>query len=126
MTHTHIAKKWVQAIEKRDRAAKLLQDRFIEVRYEDMKSDCNSVVLSITNFLGLNYTTEQLDRLIPQVSASDLDRTKADFPLQNPFYDTRANFFRRGEVDSWKQELSEKQIAEIETVCIDAMKTHNY
>lgn len=125
-THLDIAKKWLKAIQKRDRAVELLEDRFIEVRYEDMKCDRNSVLLNLTNLLGLNYTSEQLDLLIPQVSARDLDRTKADFPLHSPFYDTRANFFRRGEIDSWKQELTEKQIAEIEAVCIDTMKAHQY
>ena len=125
-THTDLTWRWKQAIEKRDRAAELLKDRFIEVRYEDMKGDRNSVLLELTNFLGLNYTQEQLDLLIPQVSARDLDRTKADFPLHSPFYDTRPNFFRRGEIDSWKQELTESQIAEIEAICIDAMKAHQY
>ena len=125
-THVDVAEKWVKAIDKRDRAAKLLQDRFLEVRYEDMKTDLDLVLLNITNFLGLNYTEEQLNQLVPQVSARDLDRTKANFPIQNPFYDTRTNFFRRGEIDSWKQELTTEQITEIETVCINLMKTHHY
>ena len=125
-THLDIAEKWLKAIEKRDRAAELLKDRFIEVRYEDIKCDRNLVLSNITNFLELNYSQEQLDRLIPQVSAADLDRTKGDFPVHSPFYDTRANFFRRGEIDSWKQELTMEQIAEIEAVCIDTMKAHQY
>ena len=125
-THVDIAQKWVKAIEKRDRAAELLQERFLEVRYEDLKRDRNAVLLNISNFLGLNYSLEQLSQLIPQVSAQDLDRSKADFLQQNPFYDTRANFFRRGEIDSWKRELSEHQIAEIEAICFDMMKAHHY
>lgn len=126
LSHVDLATTWVEAIDKRDRAAELLQNRFLEVRYEDMKSDRNSVLLDVIKFLGLNYVQEQLNLLIPQVSARDLDRTKADFPVHSPFYDTRANFFRRGEIDSWKQELTEIQISEIEAVCIDGMKTHQY
>lgn len=124
--HFDIARKWVRGMEKRDRAAELLQSRFLEVRYEQMKQDQNAVLQKICNFLDLNYTHEQLQELIPQVSAADLNRTKADFPLQNPFFDTRANFFRRGEIDSWKQELTTEQIIEVEAVCIRAMTTHNY
>ena len=91
-----------------------------------MKHDQNAVLQKICNFLSLDYTCEQLQQLIPQVSASDLDRTKANFPLQNPFFDTRANFFRRGEIDSWKQELTIEQIIEVEAVCICAMTKHQY
>ncbi|MEM8722703.1 MAG: sulfotransferase [Cyanobacteria bacterium P01_G01_bin.39] len=124
--HFDIARKWVRGMEKRDRAAQLLQSRFLEVRYEDMKHDQNAVLQKICNFLSLDYTCEQLQELIPHVSASDLDRTKANFPLQNPFFDTRANFFRRGEIDSWKQELTTEQIIEVEAVCICAMTKHKY
>ena len=124
--HIDIARWWVQAIEKRDRAAELLQDRFIEVRYEDLKSDRDSVLLDVTKFLGLDYSREQLDLLIPQLSAQDLDRTKAQFPLHSPLYDTRANFFRRGEIDSWKQELTPQQIREVEAICLKTMKAHQY
>lgn len=124
--HVDIAHKWVRGMEKRDRAAALLQSKFLEVRYEDLKSDRDRILLNICDFLNLSYTQEQLGQLIPDLSAADLERTKADFPLQNPFYDTRTNFFRRGEVDSWKQELTTEQICEIETVCLSSMIVHQY
>ncbi|MEM7594888.1 MAG: sulfotransferase, partial [Cyanobacteria bacterium P01_A01_bin.83] len=41
--HFNIARKWVRGMEKRDQAAQLLQSRFLEVRYEDMKHDQNAV-----------------------------------------------------------------------------------
>ena len=124
--HLDIALKWNQGMQKRDRAATLLQDRFFEVRYEDLKSDRAKVLSNITSFLGLNYTEDQLNSLIPQASAIELDRSKADFPLHNPLYDTRPNFFRRGEIDGWKQELSTNQIIDIEGVCIQLMLKYKY
>lgn len=124
--HLDLALKWIRAMEKRDRAADLLKDRFLEVRYEDMKQEQDLVLFNICNFLGLDYTKEKLGELVPQVSAQDLDRTKADFPKHNPFFDTRANFFRRGEIDSWKQELTTEQIIDIEAVCIRSLKAHQY
>jgi hypothetical protein len=124
--HVDIALKWTKAIEKRDRAATLLNQRFLEVPYEDLKTDQTLVLFKITNFLGLNYTQQQLKNLIPQVSASDLDQNKANLPENNPFFDNRPNFFRRGEVDSWQQELTKEQIIDIESVCLRPMLNHGY
>ena len=124
--HVDLARKWVRGIEQRDRAAELLKERFLEVRYEDMKCDRDTVLFKVTNFLSLDYTQEQLSQLVPKLSATDLDRTKADFPQHNPFFDTRPNFFRRGEIDSWKQELTTEQIIDIEAVCIRSMTAHHY
>lgn len=124
--HVDIALKWTKAIEKRDRAATLLDQRFLEVRYEDLKTDQTLVLFKITNFLGLNYTQQQLKNLIPQVSASDLDQNKANLPEHNPYFDNRPNFFRRGEVDSWQQELTKEQIIDIESVCLRPMLNHGY
>lgn len=124
--HVDIAQKWVRGMAKRDCAATLLQSRFLEVRYENLKLNQDTVLKKITDFLQLNYTIEQLQQIVPQVSATDLAQTKADFPPHNPFFDTRANFFRRGEIDSWKQELTTEQIIDIEAVCIRSMMVHQY
>jgi len=124
--HLDIALKWHRGIEKSDRAAALLEDRFIEIHYEDLKSDRGSQLLKITQFLGLNYTKDRLDRLIPQASATDLNRDKANLPTHSPFFDTRPNFFRRGETDGWKQELTTEQIMDIEGVCLRLMLNHEY
>ena len=124
--HMDIALKWHRGIEKSDRAKDLVQDRLIEIRYEDLKSDRNLALLKITDFLELDYTKDRLDSLIPQASAIDLDKKKTDIPAHNPFFDTRPNFFRRGEVDSWKQELTEAEIFDIESVCLRSMLNRGY
>ena len=124
--HVDLARKWVKGIEQRDRGAELLKERFLEVRYEDMKCDRDAILHKVTSFLSLDYTQEQLTQLVPKLSATDLNRTKADFPQHNPFFDTRPNFFRRGETDSWKQELTTEQIIDIEAICIRSMMVHHY
>lgn len=124
--HVNLAQKWVRGIKKSDRAAALLQSRFLSVRYEDLKLNQAQVLWAITNFLELNYTQEELSQLVPQLSARDLDQTKADFPRHNPFFDTRTNFFRRGEIDSWREELTPEEVIDIEGVCIRAMIEHQY
>ena len=124
--HVDLAKRWVRGIEQRSDAIELLGERFLEVRYEDMKQNRDAVLLKITNWLGLDYTQEQLSQLIPHLSAKDLDRTKAERSLQDPFFDTRPNFFRRGEIDSWKQELTPDQIIDIEAICIRSMTACGY
>lgn len=124
--HVDFARKWQRSMEKRDLAAELLQSRFLEVRYEQLNQDQNTVLKTICEFLALDYTRKQLQELIPQVSAADLERTKGDFPLQNPFFDTRTNFFRQGKNDSWKEELTTEQIIDVEAICLRAMMRHHY
>ena len=124
--HVDLAQRWVRGMERRDGAAKLLGERFLEVCYEDMKQDRDGVLSKITNLLGLSYTQEQLSQFIPYLSAPDLNRTKAEFPLQSPFFDTRPNFFRRGEIDSWKQELTQEQIIDLEAICVRSMIACGY
>ncbi|MGD1921245.1 MAG: sulfotransferase [Pleurocapsa sp.] len=124
--HRDLALKWCGGIEKSDRARDLLQDRFLEISYEDLKSDRNSTLLKITTFLELSYNQDELARLIPQASAIDLDNNKASFPTHNPFFDTRPNFFRRGEIDSWQQELTQEEILDIESICLRLMSSRRY
>lgn len=124
--HVDLAQKWVNKMVQRDRAETLLKERFLEVRYEEMKQDKDAVLSRITDWLELDYSKEQLSQLIPDLSATDLDRTKGDRPLQDPFFDTRPNFFRRGEIDSWKQELTPEQITDIEAICIRWMIAGGY
>ena len=124
--HLDLALKWMRGIENGDRAKDLLQQRLLEVRYEDLKSDRNLALLKISNFLGLSYAKAELDKLIPHASATDLDRNKADFPTHSPFFETRPNFFRRGEVDGWKQELTAEQIMDIESICRRSMLDRRY
>ena len=124
--HIDLALKWHRGMEKRDRAAALVQERFLEIRYEDLKQQRNLQLIKIAHFLGLNYTEDALEQLIPNTSAQDLDQNKAEFPLHNPFFDTRSNFFRRGEVNSWREELTTEQVMDIESVCARSMIVHGY
>lgn len=124
--HIDLARRWVRGMEQRDLAKSQLGDRFLEVRYEEMKRDRDSILLKVTGWLGLDYSQEQLEQLIPRVSAKDLDRTKAERQLHDPFFDTRPNFFRRGETDSWKEELTQEQIIDVETICLRLMNDLEY
>lgn len=124
--HVNLAQRWVRAMTQRDRAETLLKERFLEVRYEEMKQQRSAVLLRITDWLGLDYSQEQLSQLVPDLSAKEIDRTKGDRPLQDPFFDTRPNFFRRGEIDSWKQELTPEQIIDIEAICLRWMIAGGY
>ena len=124
--HLDLALKWAKAMETGDRAKALLQDRLIEIRYEDLHSDRLLQLKTITDLLELDYTQDRLNELVPNLSATDLDNKKADFPTHNPFFDTRPNFFRRGEVDGWQQELITEQIMDIEGICWRSMMDRGY
>lgn len=124
--HLDLAFKWAKGMETGDRAKDLLQDRLIEIYYEDLHRDRFSQLIKITNLLELDYTQDRLNELVPELSATDLDRQKTDWATHNPFFDTRPNFFRRGEVDGWKQELTAEQIMDIEGICWRSMLERGY
>ena len=124
--HLDLALKWAKAMETGDRAKVMLQDRLIEIHYEDLHGDRLLQLKRISDLLGLDYTQDRLHELVPNLSAADLDIKKTDWAAHNPFFDTRPNFFRRGEVDGWQQELTEEQIMDIEGICWRSMSDRGY
>ena len=124
--HLDLALKWAKGMETAARAKALVSDRLIEIRYEDLHRDRFSELIEVTDLLELDYTQDRLRELVPELSATDLDRQKTDWEIHNPFFDTRPNFFRRGEVDGWQQELTAEQIVDIESICWRRMLERGY
>jgi Sulfotransferase family len=116
------AEAWESAVAIGHRELAALGPRHIELRYEDLAADPDSVLASILGRLELAPLVYD-----PQRFAIDAVKRRgaAGSPL-DPAWENRENFFRRGAVDGWRDELSRAQIGIIEDVCAPLMTELGY
>lgn len=91
-------------------------DRYHELSYERLKQDGITELGRLHEFLDLPTSIESRQAAI---DACTVDK------LQGSAHGPK-NFFRKGEVDGWRRELSRADIAVIEHMCFDYMEELNY
>ena len=106
---------WVREVQ-RGREIRDATDCFTEIRYEAMKRNGPEELERVYRSLGLECDREMCERAIEACSMDKL-RKSARGP---------ANFFRKGEAEGWRNELSAKQIETIEYLCADTMDAMDY
>jgi len=88
------------------------------LRYTELKSDLAGSVKKIARFMGLDVTPERERNVLERCSFEYMKRHESQFDLiheicwENSW--TLGSFLRRGQVGSWKEELSVEQAAVIE------------
>ncbi|XP_062549343.1 sulfotransferase 1 family member D1-like [Armigeres subalbatus] len=94
-------------------------NNILYLTYEDMKQDLRKEVERVCSFFKLNYNCDQLDSLCKHISFNSMKNNiacnyedAADMDWKNKDPDSR--FIRRGEVDSWKKELSSELCQELD------------
>jgi len=95
---------------------------YLEVRYEDLASIPDSVLGQIYAWLGIPAIPYDSARF----SIDAVRSQRAEGQPNQPNWENRENFFRRGEANSWQTELSPEQIAVVETLCGDLMQEIGY
>ncbi len=82
------------------------------VRYEDLVLETKKTLEKIILFLNLNIESSIIARAIENTNFEKLStaETKGGF-IEKPA--TSKGFFRKGEIDSWKEELTETQIKKV-------------
>ncbi|MEJ1968576.1 MAG: sulfotransferase domain-containing protein [Rhizomicrobium sp.] len=81
------------------------------VRYEDLKRDTPRVFRDAMHFAGRRIAPADAERAarladFPQLQAQERAEGFAEWPSRRGLH----NFFRRGEADGWRNELSSEQI----------------
>jgi hypothetical protein len=99
-----------------------LGPRRIELRYEDMTDDPEGTLRRLLAALDL----EPIAYDAAQFSIDALRQGNGDAPTRDPRWENRENFFRRGTVDGWRQDLSPQDVAIIEAICGDLMAELGY
>ncbi|MEY8849453.1 sulfotransferase domain-containing protein [Psychroserpens sp. XS_ASV72] len=86
-------------------------DKFLLVRYEDLKEDTSKHLRNILNFMNIDYTEEKLSCAIEKSSfkkmrANEIENKKQIKALKN----SRQNmhFVRKGETNEWMKTLSQE------------------
>jgi aryl sulfotransferase len=95
------------------------------LRYEDMKQRPAETFGRAVMFSGLEYTKEQIARALDLSSFEELQRQEKEsgFREKSPSSDL---FFRKGEVGSWRGELTEKQARQIVNDHREVMRRFGY
>uniref|UniRef100_A0A182Y5Q7 Sulfotransferase domain-containing protein n=1 Tax=Anopheles stephensi TaxID=30069 RepID=A0A182Y5Q7_ANOST len=84
----------------------------LHLAYEDMKRDLPAVVRKVCQFFGKSYSEPQLAELCEHLSFRSMRENKAcNYEDQsNVPREAGERFMRKGELASWKQELTSEQI----------------
>ena len=95
------------------------------IRYEDLHAHPAQVLGKLARFLGLNPSRQRLLRAVRNSSFKVMQDQEArqGFKERSPF---QQRFFRRGVTDSWREELSDRQVERICTDHHDQMKRFRY
>jgi len=96
--------------------------RYHEVRYEDLREP--ATLRQIFSFLGIERSDSECGAIISSYTIDKLRNSEATAPwslAREP-----RSFFRRGETESWRSELSPGAIATIEASLGDLMAAHRY
>jgi hypothetical protein len=119
-----IARRWLQIVERAELDSAPLEDRYLQIQYEDLLVRGNAVINDVFRRIGISPIEglpADLRTRFPLNSMKDLG-----FAADHPRHETRPDFFRLGEADSWRKELTQVEIASIEAICGRKMKTLGY
>jgi hypothetical protein len=85
------------------RKAKALSKRnYIEIKYEDLLLDGNSVLKKLFKFCNLKVTDKFIDKILRSNSFENLKR---EHKSPEADYKKHKNFYRKGKIGTWKSEL---------------------
>lgn len=93
-----------------------------EVRYEDLSSNPSAVVHDIWKWLGIPPV-----KFDPEEFSLDTIKNRSREESQSsPGWENRENFFRRGDVNGWNNELTRDQIMIIEGITAELLEEYGY
>jgi len=112
------SRKWRRDVEGARGAARLTE-RYREVRYEKLHADGPGEIMRLFAWLGEPVSRQEAEAYF---SASAFEKVRPEVASN----EVDAQFFRRGEVDSWRRELPGSDIAIIEQLTRTQMAALGY
>jgi len=92
------------------------------IKYEELHQDTEGILRKLLNFLGKEFTDQQVADVIRLSSFDSLaEKSKANMKgVDNPVIDPKISpFFRKGKVGDWRNYYSEEQNAFIESQILE-------
>lgn len=101
---------------------------FLILKYEDLLEDGSVQLKRICGFLGLNKSDEEINRVIEanQFTSLKEKENKFGFGHGQKNWKTDKPFFRRGEMESFKDEMPPEAIVKFNDIHMEAMKKLAY
>jgi hypothetical protein len=96
------------------------------VRYEDMKMDTAGALRRALAFAGSDADGSDIERAVAFADFSELKRQETDIGFREAPPKTLSGFFRRGEMGSWRDELTIEQVSRIEAAHAPTMRRLGY
>ncbi len=104
--------------------AQAANQRVLLVRYEDMKAHPYETFRGVVQFANLEDDEARIRKAIEFSSFEQVKKQEAEKGFRERIQPT--SFFRKGEVDAWKHELTPAQIERIRKVHADTMRQYGY
>lgn len=118
------AGRWLREVKAIREYSPRLGDRFRQVRYEDLFVRGGDIINELYRWLELPANTDLRGDLRENYPIGSMAR--ADAELTDPQHESRAQFFRKGDPDSWREELTDAEISAIEGLCRAEMQSFGY
>ena len=97
-----------------------------EVRYEDLKSSCEALLLEMFEWIGCRADSETTKQICKECNIENMRAPNSALAVPWKLEDEPTEFYRRGDVDSWREELSSRKIKIIEFINHDLMEEYKY
>lgn len=101
------------------------KENIIVIRYEDMLNDTLKTFTKIVDFIGLSYNSEDVQKALSLCEFSKLKKQEEEEGFAGKL-SVAKSFFRKGEIGSWKEELTNNQAKRIIKDQYSVMKQHQY
>jgi aryl sulfotransferase len=96
------------------------------VRYEDLKADTAGVLATAFRFLGREITAEAAAAAVRKADFRQLQSQERQKGFVEQPHTTTQLFFRRGEAEGWREELTAEQAARVEAAHAPMMRRLGY
>ncbi len=100
-------------------------ENFLEIRYEDLKCDGAANLHRIFSWMGVGCSFDRCQSIFAEYSVDNLRKGGVSGASWNPAAEPDG-FYRRGETEGWRQELTPIQIHMVETMTSELMATFGY
>ena len=100
-------------------------ENFLELRYEDLRCKGAASLHRIFSWMGVDCSLDRCQSILSEYSVDNLRRGEVRGASWNLATEPDG-FYRRGETQGWREELSPIQIHIVETMTAELMSTFGY
>lgn len=120
------ARKWCRHVRGAQRIGRDTPAVYREVRYEALSAAPARELEGVASWLGLSWDRRECEAVVEQHEFSKLKKEKDHEQLPIPAERSPAEFFRRGQVGGWADDLPRGHVKIVETVCAELMDELGY